>query len=317
MKRERFFPRHCLDLLQTFEKKKAPRIGEKLRFSGIDENDVYNISVPFRIDGATVIAGRVEAREAWEDSQVIFFEEKEGAWIPKNGAPALRLEDGFATHIGDETIFGGVEVYSKSAMNNSRNVGYRTVFYHGQDFSSLQKFAVGPDMMKDIRLAPLSNGRIAVFTRPQGGSSGKGEIGYVEIQRLKDLNAQRILDARIIENQFAPEEWGGVNELHPLQNGKIGVIGHIAYQDAQGGKHYSAMSFRYNPSTHRASPIKIIATRKNFPAGDEKTSELADVVFPGGLVRHGDGTATLYAGLSDAEAGRIILPDPFIIKKRG
>jgi hypothetical protein len=71
------------------------------------------------------------------------------------------------------------------------------------------------------------------------------------------------------------------------------------------------MSFIYDPETYSASPIDIIATRKNFPAGAEKAPELADVIFPGGLMRHGDGTATLYAGLSDAEAGSVRLSDPF------
>ncbi len=313
IEKEKFFPPCCIELLQRFEEKEALRSGEKLRFSGVGENDVYNISEPFRIGNATVIAGRVEARGAWADSHTIFFEEEKDVWVPANGAPILRLEDGFATRIGDETIFGGVEIYPNPAA--SRGVGYRTVFYRGRDFSSLslQKFAVGPDMMKDIRLAPLANGRIGTFTRPQGGSNGRGKIGYAELQRLEDLNAQNILGARIIENQFAPGEWGGANELHPLPDGRIGVIGHIAYRDAQGGKHYHAMSFVYDPETHSASPIEIIATRKNFPAGDAKAPELADVIFPGGLVRHGDGTATLYAGLSDTQAGRLTIPDPFIL----
>jgi len=97
------------------------------------------------------------------------------------------------------------------------------------------------------------------------GRHGRGKIGYVELQRLEDVNAQNILSARIIENQFVPEEWGGANELQPLQDGRIGVIGHIAYQDAQGGKHYYAMSFVYDPETHRASPIEIISRERISP----------------------------------------------------
>ncbi|MDP2703790.1 MAG: DUF1861 family protein, partial [bacterium] len=301
------------ELLQRFEEKETLRSGKKLRFLGVDENDVYNISAPFRIGNATVIAGRVEAREAWADSHIVFFEEEKGVWIPVKDAPTLRLEDGFVTHIGDETIFGGVEVYPNPTETDSHGVGYRTVFYRGRNLQSLQKFAVGPDMMKDIRLIPLVNGRIGVFTRPQGGHNGRGRIGYVELQRFEDVNAQNILSAKIIENQFDNEEWGGANELHPLPDGKIGVVGHIAYQDAQDGKHYYAMSFVYDPKTHYASPIEVIATRKNFPTGDEKTPKLSDITFPGGLVRHGDGTATLYAGLSDTEAGSFTLTDPFNI----
>jgi hypothetical protein len=315
IEKESFSPPHCIELLRRFEKKEVCPIGEKLRFSGVGKNDVYNISRPFPMGDATVITGRVEAREARADSHVMFFENQNDVWVPASGAPILPLEDGFATHIGDETIIGGVEVYPSPTGTDPRGIGYRTDFYRGRDLSSFQKFASGPDGMKDIRLASLTNSRIGVFTRPQGGSGGKGKIGYVELQRLEDLeNAQNLLNARIIEDQFAPEEWGGANELHPLPDGRIGIIGHVAYQDEQGAKHYYAMSFVYDPKMHRASGVEIIATRKNFPAGDAKTAKLKDVVFPGGLVRHGDGTATLYAGLSDAESGRLKLPDPFMEK---
>ncbi|MDP3013326.1 MAG: DUF1861 family protein, partial [Candidatus Subteraquimicrobiales bacterium] len=167
IEKERFYPPRCTELLRRFEEKEALRSGKKLQFLGVNKHDVYNISAPFRIDNTTVIAGRVEAREAWADSHIIFFKEEKGVWIPVNGASTLRLEDGFATHIKDETIFGGVEVYPNPATINSCGVNYRTVFYRGRDFLSLQKFAVGPDMMKNIRLAPLANGLIGLCTRPK------------------------------------------------------------------------------------------------------------------------------------------------------
>ena len=91
----------------------------------------------------------------------------------------------------------------------------------------------------------------------------------------------------------------------------MGVLGHIASKDAQDAKHYYAMSFVYDPENHRASPLEIIATRRNFPPGETKRPDLEDVVFPGSLMRNDDGTAALYAGLSDVEAGKIIVPDPF------
>ena len=319
IEKERVSPPSCTELLQRFKEKENLPIGEKLRFLGVGGKDVYNITAPFTINFGsgekTVIAGRVEEREALANSQIMFFEEKEDAWIPVEGAPTFSLEDGFLTHIGDETIFGGVEVYPKPIKENPNEVGYRTVFYRGHDLSSLEKFAVSPDGMKDIRLVALRNGRIGVFTRPQGGSNGRGKIGYVEIDHLGDLNDPHIIqNAKIIENQFAPEEWGGVNDLHLLEDGKIGVIGHIAYQDEEGAKHYHAMSFVYDPETHSASPIKIIATRNNFLAGDEKRLGLADIVFPSSVLND-DGTWTLYAGLSDVEAGKITCPNPFMEKE--
>lgn len=318
LEKKSFLP-SCTELLQRFKEKEALPMGEKLQFSGVSENDdVYNITAPFNIGEKTTIAGRVESREAYRDSQVMFFEEKDGKWVPINDAPIFKLEDPFVTKIGDETIFGGVEVYPYTTEDGTCNIGYRTVFYRGHDLSSLEKgkFAVGPDGMKDIRLVPLKNGHIGVFTRPQGGENGKGKIGYIEIDSLEDLNEQNLLKAEIIENQFAFGEWGGVNELHLLEDGKIGVIGHIAYEDEK-GKHYYSMAFEYDPKTHSASQIEIIATRENFPAGKKKEKELkdlTDIIFPSNLM-YKDGTAILYVGLSDAEAGSIPIPDPFHGKK--
>jgi hypothetical protein len=311
-KEKRPYPPRCTELLERFKSKEALPMGEKLQFSGVDGQDVYNITAPFFIDNRTVIAGRVEKREKLADSQVMFFEEKNGVWSPIDGAPTFKLEDGFLKQIGDETIFGGVEVYPSPGKDNKDEVGYRTVFYRGHDLSSLEKFAVGPDGMKDIRLVSLANGHIGVFTRPQGGENGNGKIGYIEIESPEDLNEKNLLNAKIIENQFASGEWGGVNELYLLEDGKIGVVGHIAYIDEQDIKHYYAMAFVYDPETHLSSPIEIIATRENFPAGEEKNTELADIIFPSSLVFGDDGTVTLYAGLSDAEAGiNSGLPNPF------
>ena len=304
-------PTRCIELLKNFEEKEILSTGKKLNFSGINDSDVYNISAPFSIDDKTFISGRVENRGAWANSQVMFFEENEGIWYLSKNTPTLPLEDGFFKKIEDKIIIGGVEVYPTPTKIDPDSIGYRTTFYKGDDLSYLEKFTTGPEGMKDIRLISLLNNKIGVFTRPQGGKNKGGKIGFIAIDKLDDLNANNIISAKIIENQFAPGEWGGVNELHFLKDGRIGVLGHIAYRDLKGDRHYYAMSFIYDPNIHISTPIKIIATRQNFPDGYAKIPELEDVIFPGGLIRNGDGTATLYAGLSDAEAGSIVINDPF------
>lgn len=287
-------PLTCSELLQEFRKNKISLIGKKLQFSGVGGKDVYNISKPFTIGGKTIIAGRVEARTACADSQVVFFEKKkDDVWYPVYDTPILPLEDGFAVRIGDETIVGGVNVCRGAA----------TIFYRGRSLSSLKEFTVGPEGMKDIRFKFLPNRHIGVFTRPL--INGKGKIGYIELQRLEDITAKNLLRARIIENQFALGEWGGVNDLE-LRNGLIRVYGHIAYEDELEAKHYYMMRFIYNPKKHQAGPIKILATRDNFPPGEAKTEKHKDIVFLGGLVHHSNNTVTIYAGTSDAEAHNLV-----------
>jgi len=99
--------------------------------------------------------------------------------------------------------------------------------------------------------------------------------------------------------------------LPRLANGWIGVLGHIACFDGEGNRHYYPMVFVFNPDTLEFSEMEIIATRSDFLAGPAKRSDLADVVFSGGLIRKPDGTAELYAGTSDAEAQKITMADPF------
>lgn len=292
----------CIELLEKFQKKQVITIGEKLIFSGIGGRDVYNISKPFILGNKTVIAGRVEARGAIANSEIIFFKDEKTTWVPIYGTPTFKLEDAFVTKIRNEIIFGGVETFRKV---NTDQIYYRTVFYRGHDLWSLRPFAVGPIGMKDIRLVSLPNNRIGVFTRPQGGVNGGGRIGYLEIRYLNDLNPKNLLSAKIIENQFAPGEWGGVNDPQILwfEKDRILVNGHIAYEDNDGGKHYYAMSFVYNTKKHETSPIKIIATRANFPEGEAKTSKHKDILFLSGLIYHNNDTAKIYTGLSDTEAG--------------
>ncbi len=301
----------CVSLIEKFNKKTSEYERKILNFSGVGCKDVYNISHPFEVDGKTIIAGRVEKRQDWAKSKVVFFEQKGTTWKAMNNAPVFDLEDAFVTKINDEIIFGGVEVYTLNNKFHSKDIQYKTVFFKGKNLSLLEKFACGPERMKDIRLKNLTEEKIGIFTRPQGGKHGRGQMGYIETNHVKEINEEKCLKAKIIKNLFVENEWGGANELHLLKNGDIGVLGHIAYEDEKHFKHYYAMTFTYNPQTHKASPIKILATRQNFPRGETKRPELEDVVFPGGLIRHGDGSATLYAGLSDAQAGYVTLPDPF------
>lgn len=300
--------RTCQELLLEFRMKKNQVNSSKLKFAHKQmEKDVYNITAPFAADGKTWIAGRVEARDS-EYSRIGFFEERDGEWVEAE-RETLYLQDPFVTRIGGKLVLGGVEVFDDK--ENPGHLNYRTVFYKGNGIPDLSRFAVGPDRMKDIRLCELEDGRILVFTRPQGETGGRGTIGFRFLDKLEALNAESLQQAKLLEHQFIPEEWGGANELHRLAGGKIGVLSHIARFDVNGGHHYYSTAFCFDPETGKYSPMKLIAERKDFQPGPSKRPDLEDVIFSGGLVRLGNGKAELYCGVSDAEGQKALIDDPF------
>lgn len=313
MKPKKTHVKTCAVLLKEFENAPQPFNPEKLIFKGVGDRDVYNISAPFEDQGELVIAGRVEPRDS-EHSEVYFFVNRNGEWIPREGAPVFPLQDPFVTKIDGELIFGGVQTFRHPTIEGSS--GWRTIFYRGTSIADLKEFAKGPDGMKDVRLVGLKDGSIGVLTRPQGEKGGRGKIGFIRIPSLDHFTCEVIENAPLLEGQFIDEEWGGANELHLLSNGLIGVLGHIAYLDEKGNRHYYPMVFVLNPDTMECSDIELIATRSHFLEGAAKRPDLVDVVFSGGLVRKGDGTADLYAGISDAEAQKITIVDPFIKYER-
>jgi hypothetical protein len=175
----------------------------------------------------------------------------------------------------------------------------------------LKPFFKGPDGMKDIRLVELQDGSVGVFTRPQGAKGGRGKIGFARVVSLDALTEAVIDDAPLLEGQFAEGEWGGVNEAHLLQDGRIGVLGHTACFDEAGDRHYYPMAFLFDPRDASFTEMNIIAERSRFLPGPSKRPDLQDVVFSGGLVRRENGSATLYAGISDADAQTLSIDDPF------
>ncbi|MEQ7051507.1 DUF1861 family protein [Paenibacillaceae sp. P-4] len=299
----------CEILLQEYmAHKPLAQNAEKLSFTGVGDKDVYNITAPFEDAGELVIAGRVESRDS-EFSEVRFFVERNGEWAPREGAPTFELQDPFQTRFGGELVLGGVQIYPHPTQENA--LMWRTVFYKGKSIAELKPFFKGPDGMKDLRLVELQDGSVGVFTRPQGEKGGRGKIGFARVNRLEDLSIELVNNTPLLDGQFIDEEWGGANEAHLLSNDRIGVLGHIANFDAQGDRHYYPMVFVLDPATGKYSDIKLIAVRDKFLPGAAKRTDLVDVVFSGGLVRNGDGTAVLYAGISDAEAHRLTIDDPF------
>lgn len=298
-------------------KRQDNRINGKIhRFLDAGEQDTYNPSVPFDLNGVTYIAGRVESREK-EQSKVMFFKKEETGWRLCKEAMAFELQDPFVTFIDDELILGGVRVDWDEATGYAR--AWYTDFYRGTALNNLTLFASGPKHMKDIRLVQLKDRRIGIFTRPQGQEMlGKygciAKVGFTVADSLEDVTAETIKNAPFLEELFLPEEWGGCNQIHLLKDGNLGVIGHIAYGEDKGKEkylHYYGMAFVMNPVTGERSTPRVIIARDCFPEGPAKAPRLKDITFTAGIERLDDGKAVIYTGLSDAQVGSAVIEDPF------
>jgi hypothetical protein len=244
----------------------------------------------------------------------MFFTKNNDTWTLIEDAPIFELQDPFVTYIDGEIVLGGVYVI----WEGDKITSWRTDFYKGSSIYNLKYFASGPMHMKDIRLLELPNGKIAVFSRPQGkymiekyGCIAK--IGITIVDSLNDVTPENIDDATLLEDHFIPDEWGGCNQLFNLSNGLIGAIGHISSKELIDGTemlHYYSMAFAIDPVTHKMTPTKVICCRDCFPKGESKKPRLSDVTFTSGIIRNTNGTATLYTGLNDCEVGKITIDDP-------
>lgn len=299
----------CKELLKEYLETTSVKKAEKIKFVGVEGKDVYNITAPFENAGKLIIAGRVEPRDS-EFSQACFFENEGEEWVLIEDAPKFDMQDPFYTIIGGDLVVGGVEVRLKE--NSKHEMEWKTAFYKGKDIYNLKPLFKGPMGMKDLRIAELKDGRIAILTRPQGEKGGRGKIGFTLLGSLDQLNVEVIDNAPLLKDLFIDEEWGGGNEIHVLSDDEIGILGHIASFDEEGNRHYYPMTFKLNIKTLEYTTPFLIAVRKDFVASEAKRPDLEDVVFSGGLLRMGNNRAELYAGISDADAQKIQIEDPFL-----
>ncbi|MFR6055585.1 MAG: DUF1861 family protein [Eubacteriales bacterium] len=284
------------------------------KFAGAEGYDVYNPSVPFMWEGREYIAGRVEKRDT-ELSEVRFFVRDGDVWRAAEGTVRLPLQDPFVTFVGGKLVLGGVNVTFPEVEGG--DTCWQTDFYIGSPFG-LEKFLEGPKQMKDVRLAELPDGKIAVCSRPQGASMEKygciAKIGFTVVNGLGELTADVIENAPFLEKMFKDDEWGGVNQLTVLKNGKLGAIGHKACRtyEADGQRlHYYGIAFAIDPVTREITQNKMIVSRDRFPETEKKRFDLGDITFTSGVLRGEDGTARVFTGLNDAYVGSAVIPDPF------
>lgn len=290
---------------------------------------VYNPS-PMIIDGELYLLGRVENKFSEKGSFVMLFSEDENSdWNVVEGAPVIKnLQDPFYCGIVEGVhIIGGVRTWEVHGEINSR---YRTVLYgFKQSYSELADRpkdelgetilpdAIGPEGMKGIRLLQRKNGKIGVFTRPQGDYGGRGKIGYFEINHLNELeprlqkhitdkNHEELIPGIFLLRTKGEDEWGGVNEVYNLTDGRIGVLAHIADIDPfSNKKSYAPIYFAFDPENMRMSDLKILGTAEQFPEIEAKLDQLESVFYGCGIVWDKYPEPTLIGGVGDIAGGSV------------
>jgi hypothetical protein len=302
---------------QHFEETKRIYESAKLTFHGVDGFDVYNPSIPFEWKGRQYLFGRVERRTEWARSWVrLFTLTGPDDWTLVPDSMIYPLEDPYIARLGETLVLGGTHVRYKQGKIDT----YYGYFYRGTEIDDLAYFTTGPDYMKDIRLVALADQRIGVFSRPRNAAiqqqfGSESQIGFAVIDSLDDLSAEVIENAPYIPGLFEPGEWGGCNQAYALESGLIGVIGHKCYREVNAAgeeiQTYLNLSFIFDPVRHTALEVKIIGTRPCYPPGPAKKPFLVDCAFTSGIVARPDGKVDLYSGISDTEAGRIVIDDPF------
>ncbi len=307
-----------------------PKPGKIITIQGAGTKDSYNPAF-YEDDQGPIVAFRYEDRASNSANPVsyrpsIAFARPtlRGGWhLAKDLEPFSMMEDPFLFYVGTEgsrqLIFGGVWV-----RNMHGAIVPRTEFYRGESLQTLERipFAV-IDNMKDVRLLQLPDGRLLICRRPWGDKYMRGRIALHVIDSLDDLvdlDKVELPLLALLDSCNDPLDWVGVNNMYMLQDTAgeacVGLLGHVALQDADGNLHYATCTYRIplkellSKHVSKVCP-QIIATRGCFENGPAKNATLHDVVFPGSL-QHLEGSRyRLWAGLSDARIGCLELDDPF------
>ncbi len=302
------------DRRDAFEAEKRIHDSAVLTFTGVDPAyDVYNCSIPFVYRGKRYIYGRVERHDLWATSiACLFHETAPDTFARMETAFSYQMEDPFIAMIHGEMVLGGVHV----VKSRGNLIGYSTYFYRGTDPHDLFYFTTGPANMKDIRLVQMPDG-IGVFSRPEG------QVGFTVISSLDELDAGVIENARIID-LVGDGGYGGVNQCYWLEDGHIGIIGHMVYPKTnrfgQTERVYVNIAAVFDPRTCQTTSCQIIGTRRCYPPSDRiriccDGVPLDDTAFTSGIVLRPDtpdqSKVDLYSGLSDALEGRATIDNPF------
>ncbi len=326
------------------QKHEPKPMGRLLEVHGIKSGEVaYNPAVITQKNtnkiahGVNIIAARVESLNSYwldpklYDPHVIFFTQQGDVLVSIPNTPVFRkFEDPWATWLSGpngkpQLLFGGVKVDF-----NGKTPVITTQLYLAP---SVQELDVDDPIaeiryMKDVRVAQLQSGKIAVFTRSTKGEAFPGRIGFTIINNIQNIE-KAVVNAKLLKFNLDENAKIGANEAYVItKTGStdvvkelINVFCHIATTDPikqegneifdfeKGPIHYAGYKFELDPNNPYDDTITLdkIADRSDFPINDKpsKGDRYDDVIFPGGT--GGPKENQYFAGVEDARIGVIEL----------
>ncbi len=317
-------------------------MGRLLEVHGIKSGEIaYNPAVIIQRNtnkiarGVNIIAARVESLDShWLDPKlydphVIFFTQQDDILVPIPDTPIFhKFEDPWATWLSGsngrpQLLFGGVKIDF-----NGKTPVITTQLYLAPSVQELDVEDPTAEIrgMKDVRVAQLQSGKIAVFTRPTEGEASPGRIGFTIINNIRDIE-KTVVNAKLLKFNLDENAKIGANEAYAITKTEsagvveelINVFCHIAttepikhegneiFDFEKGSIHYAGYKFELDPNNPYDDIITLhkIADRSDFPTNykSSKGNRYDDVIFPGGT--GGPKETQYFVGVEDARIGVI------------
>ncbi len=241
------------------------------------------------------------------------------------------------------TFSSGPERASVSRPKQIATIPEQAFFLQSGDSNEQTHIATGHAFEKGTTVEQLSSlhegmSRFAVLTRPQGGEFGPGRICYTEFEAATREEFEEKLSAslqnreNVIPDLCDNEEWVGPGKVTELEDGTLGIEGHIArwLDKDKGIRQYCTISFAYDPTSKATSERQITAMRDMFEGTENRADrdDLHEVVYYGGTLTKSefielgldvaypdiqlqDDEIVRFLGVGDAHPGITIAKDPF------
>lgn len=262
------------DLLSTYRKPEGEY--SILEFDVPAGIHVYNTSRQFMLDGEAYILGRTEKRDDQFSSKVIPFRfvATSNKWVADSSVSNLSkltagkiVQDPQISHVGGEWVVNCIEVQLNDKDDPSAGCVYWTNIFSGERLDDLKLLTKSPETMKCVRLVELENGQVGVFTRPQSpgdpSRGGRGKIGFCVVDRLSDIDATVLHEAPLMYDLFGDEEWGGVNDVRLMPDGRLLALGHIARfltdSPIEGDREYHSIVFEFDPYKRAIGNVRMVS----------------------------------------------------------